>query len=222
MSSYIEQGDIGKWGRKPIDSVSRFISNLNHTGMMESKQGAFKDWQMLSKLYNIVNKPLPTGQEFNLSQFNKAYELRSNTYINGESEMKISEESFKNCDEGSVCSDVTGFSSAKIQMATKRSNEISHHTTQVPKRVKEKSNQSNINSFFKSTPSVHTSLSRMNVNSGLSKAYRVPIIEKSVSNKAPTISKIEITKPKSNKAPPYIPVRKVPSYMLNRRKNVNN
>ena len=223
MSSYIEQGNIGKWGRKPIDSVSRFISNLNHAGMMESKQGVFKDWQMLSKLYKIVNKPLPTGHKFNLNQFNKAYELRYNSYINGESEMKISEESFKNCDEGSVCSDITGFSSAKIQMATKRSNEISHHTTQVPKRVKEKSNQSNINSFFKSTPSVqHTSLPRMNVNSGLSKPYRVPILEKSVSNKAPTISNIEITKPKSNKAPPYIPVRKVPSYMLNRRKNVNN
>ena len=108
-------------------------------------------------------------------------------------------------------------------MATKRSNEISRGSTQVPKR-EEKSNQSNINSFFKMSPSVHTSLSRMNVNSGLSKAYRVPIMGGtfSVANKALTISKIEITKPKSNKAPyRYIPVRKVPSYMLNERKNVN-
>lgn len=222
MSSYIEQGDIGKWGRKPIDSVSRFISNLQHTGMMESKQGVFKDWQILSKLYKIVNKPIPTGEQFNLTQFNKAYELRSKAYINGESEMKITEESFKNCEEGSPCLDITGFSSAKVQMSNKRTNEITHRTPQMPKRIKERSNQSNINSFFKSPANLQQPLSRMNANSSLSKPYRVPIIEKTASNKAPTISKIEITKPKCNKAPPYIPVRKVPSYMLNRRKNVNN
>lgn len=222
MSSYIEQGDIGKWGRKPIDTVSRFINNLQYTSIMDSKQCVFKDWKILSKLYQIVNKPVPSKQQFSLVQFNKAYELRLKAYINGESEMKITEESFKNCEEGSVCSDITGFSSAKMQMNNKRTNESTHLTPQIPKRIKEKSNQSNINSFFKSTSNIQQPLSRPNVNSSLSKAYRIPIIEKTASNKAPTISKIEITKPKSNKAPPYIPVRKVPSYMLNKRRNVNN
>lgn len=221
ISSFIEQGDIGKWGRKPVDTISRFIGNLNYSSLMDNQQNILKDLQLLSRLYKIVDKPLPTSQQFNFTQFGRAYELRLNAYISGETEMNITEEVFKNLDDNTINSDVTGFSSARLQIDKKRPVKPITTTLQQPKRLKD-NNQSSINSFFKApTGSVHKSNLTTQITKGVSNAYKVPTLTKPISNRAPTISKVEITKTKNNKAPPYIPVRKVPSRILNRRRNIN-
>jgi DNA helicase-2/ATP-dependent DNA helicase PcrA len=107
ISSYTEK--VGKWGRKPIETISRFVKDLVKSQQSTAVQKLFQDWTSLSNLYDILNIEKPLHETLDVSRFYEMYEKRMVPFIKG-AELRISLESIT---KGSDYKDTgMGFTSA--------------------------------------------------------------------------------------------------------------
>lgn len=90
ISSYTEK--VGKWGRKPIETISRFVKDLVKSQQSTAVQKLFQDWTSLSNLYDILNIEKPLHETLDVSRFYEMYEKRMVPFIKG-AELRISLES---------------------------------------------------------------------------------------------------------------------------------
>lgn len=79
ISSYTEEE--GKWGRKPVEAISRFISGLN-PGMSSGHQAAVCTKDSLRDLYQLLSRDF--DETFDVDQFASLYKLRLSEFANGE------------------------------------------------------------------------------------------------------------------------------------------
>ncbi|KAK6455661.1 uncharacterized protein RJT20DRAFT_48916 [Scheffersomyces xylosifermentans] len=199
MSSYTS---LGSGGWNVIENVSRFLERIRGTEHITDFQDAFKSWDSLRKLYEVVNKEVPTKESFPLQHFNKLYEGRLTPFIKGES-FSINEESFRKSVNDNVMSGI-GFTSAAMELNKKR------RPIGLGANIKKQLKPSMAPQMKPFRPLITTPVGQR------APPYRPPSLK---SNRAPVSITPAISSSNTNRAPAYIPDRKSSSQ---RRPNLGN
>lgn len=79
VSSYTENSE--KWGRKPIEKVTRFLDKLEH---MFSSKLMIESWDKLVSLYQLMQKAPPKRDQYDLTKYYKHYELCMKSFVQGD------------------------------------------------------------------------------------------------------------------------------------------
>lgn len=205
LSSYCEE--FGKWGRKPVSEVSRFIKDF--TGKENFKPNAisiFKETPLVD-LYSIMKKDLPL---FDVATLNRKFEKLLDSIEETEPQEDITE---------TQQPATAGFTSAKTK---KEEDPLNSTEGKVPSnKFKRHRPTPNIDSFIRKTSTAPVSVTKSSSTASNKAPPYIP------SRKAPAyIPHRTQVKPSTcttgstastkNKAPPYIPVRRAPAYIPRR------
>lgn len=205
MSSYIDNYESETHFRSPIQDKSRFIKNIP----FDVGRVPFENWWSLKKLYQIMNLSCPLQSKFDLDEFYSTYEDRLKSLYDKENKYLSSSESrIPNFED-------RGFTSAKLKI---------ENDTGSPKQK-----ESNIHQSISAT----IKKNKTNTRGGPTIDFALRLVGENKMRKAipSTATRPDNTesiacggnkvkKPNANYAPPYIPVRKVPSLFLNRRRKL--
>ena len=85
ISSYIEEE--GKWGRKPIEAVSRFLTKIK-PDMISEFQSAICSKKDLISLYQLMAREY--DETFDIDQFASMYKLKLSEFVRGKSNIDLS------------------------------------------------------------------------------------------------------------------------------------
>lgn len=200
LSSYVEDSDAGKWGRPPIQKISRFISHLDTRKSFDSKLSLFRDMRKLEMLYIT----LEMSHKFDILAFKKL-----------ESSLDYVDDVF----EASSCKNLKtyapspsngdlflGFKSAKDQAKVKK--EATFSSNLMPSQLHNRRQK-------KLCKTSLCEASKRFLTSIRASSLSARMTDKKEPLKAPLT---EIRKNVGKKAPAYIPVRKVPKHILKLRK----
>lgn len=206
MSSYIDSHESETHFRSPIEHKSRFIKNIS----FDAGRVPFENWWTLEKLYQIMNLACPLQSKFDLDAFYSTYEDRLKSLYDKENKFPSSSESrhIPNFED-------RGFKSAKLQI----------ENDEVPIKQKEMNIHRNISAAIKKNktnkrggPTIDVALRLVGENK-TGKAIPSTATQPK-NNESIACGSDKVRKPNANYAPPYIPVRKVPSLFLNRRRKL--
>ncbi|KAK6463075.1 hypothetical protein DFJ63DRAFT_103201 [Scheffersomyces coipomensis] len=196
LSSYTTSA--GNFYGRSIDKVSRFIEKLNNHQLLGTVQEAFKDWNSLMKLYQILDKnpiPVPDKKQFCIDTFNSLLKSRIDIYMQG-IPLSIKQGDFvaganiNTYSNTNMMSSGMGFSSAKLDM-------------NIPKR--------SVGLWKRQVKPKHSPNTTTTSNN---LQFKPPMMNKApVCNRQfapPTVQGVNMNIKKSinNKAPPYIPDRR--------------
>ena len=233
ISSYTEK--VGKWGRKPIETISRFVKDLLKCRQSTAVQRLFQDWTSLGNLYDILNIEKPLHETLDVSRFYKMYEERMVPFIKG-AELRISLESIT---KGDYKDTGMGFTSAlevdkikrrvglapsrKINKAPIISSLLQNNSPPLQNNSPSLQSKSSITSLLQKESKPILPVASMK-QTQLRKYPPNKIVKHSIKpahgSRAPAYQVNRTLEPVapsgSKKAPPYIASRKAPTYIPNR------
>lgn len=206
LSSYTETE--GKWGRPPMTEISRFLKESLINKFTTRNQLAFQNFQLLEKLYELLEVLITNHDKFNIEAFNKLYRERKKLFLQG-ADFDIIGYNYNIAEKHDA---ISGFVSAKQQLLRFSSVGLRRRTITKPALADKQGEKSKLNQskLFSMSPSNVNPIS-CNLTQNLNKAPKLISANQNFSprSKAPPYIPCRITKTKVvKKAPPYIPNRK--------------